>query len=130
MCFFASVLVIYTSYSGKPDSSNTKTIENLSPYECGFQPFSAGSGVFDVHFYIVGVLFVLFDLELVFLYPWAVNTSLLGICGFFTILIFLLALPIGFIFEWNKGALDWTESLVLAQDLRIKHKTIKNEPRK
>lgn len=80
----------------------------MSAYECGFDPFGAGVSSFEVHFYLVGVLFIIFDLEIVFLYPWAVNFRLLGGPGFFAVLIFLGILTVGFIYEWQKGALDWS----------------------
>jgi len=97
---FLSILLLSFSYDDKITNSGIKNgVEKLSPYECGFEPFSSGSGVFDVHFYIVGILFIIFDLEIVFLYPWAVNLSILGISGFFSMLIFLFILTIGFVFE-------------------------------
>jgi NADH-quinone oxidoreductase subunit A len=98
--FLLSILLLSLPSGFK--SANTFVLngsEKLSAYECGFEPFSAGSGAFDVHFYIVGVLFIIFDLEVIFLYPWAVNLSALGVSGFFSMLTFLFILTLGFIFE-------------------------------
>jgi NADH-quinone oxidoreductase subunit A len=97
--FLSKVLLSLPGGFKTPDMCISSGTEKLSPYECGFEPFSAGSGAFDVHFYIVGVLFIIFDLEIVFLYPWAVNLSVLGISGFFSMLVFLLVLTLGFVFE-------------------------------
>src|SRR5713101_1609457 len=85
----------------KPDS------EKLSAYECGFEAFDDARRRFDVRFYLVAILFIIFDLEVAFLFPWAVSLSEIGLFGFFSMLVFLAVLTIGFIYEWNKGALDW-----------------------
>ena len=82
-------------------------IEKLSPYECGFEPFSDARMKFDVRFYLVALLFIIFDLEVAFLFPWAVSLGNLGLFGFWSKMIFLGILVIGFIYEWRKGALDW-----------------------
>jgi NADH-quinone oxidoreductase subunit A len=87
-------------------SKKKKNSEKLSPYECGFDPFGSGASSFEVHFYVVGVLFIIFDLEIVFLYPWAIQLGVLGISGFYTVMVFLGVLTVGFIYEWRKGALD------------------------
>lgn len=81
--------------------------EKNSPYECGFDPFTKEPGRFDVRFYLVAILFIIFDLEIAFLFPWAVAFGAIGILGFISMMIFLLTLTIGFIYEWKKGALDW-----------------------
>ena len=80
--------------------------EKLSPYECGFEPFNDSRMEFDVRFYLVAILFI-FDLEIAFLFPWAISLGKIGLFGFFSMMIFLLILTIGFIYEWKKGALDW-----------------------
>ena len=81
--------------------------EKLSAYECGFDAFSDSRVKFDVRFYLVAILFIIFDLEIAFLFPWAISLSNIGLLGFFSMIIFLSVLPIGFIYEWNKGALEW-----------------------
>ncbi len=81
--------------------------EKLSPYECGFEPFDDARRRFDVRFYLVAILFIIFDLEVAFLFPWAVSLSSIGLFGFLSMLGFLAVLTVGFIYEWSKGALDW-----------------------
>ena len=81
--------------------------EKLSAYECGFEPFEDARIKFDVRFYLVAILFIIFDLEVAFLFPWAVALGNIGVFGFFSMVIFLLILTIGFIYEWKKGALEW-----------------------
>ena len=81
--------------------------EKLSAYECGFEPFGDSRMEFDVRFYLVAILFIIFDLEIAFLFPWAISLGNLGPLGFWSMMIFLLVLTIGFIYEWKKGALDW-----------------------
>ena len=81
--------------------------EKLSAYECGFEAFSDSRMEFDVRFYLVAILFIIFDLEIAFLFPWAISLGNIGILGFSSMMIFLFILTIGFIYEWKKGALDW-----------------------
>ena len=81
--------------------------EKLSAYECGFEAFDDARGRFDVRFYLVAILFIIFDLEVAFLFPWAITLGKIGIFGFWSMMIFLLILTIGFIYEWKKGALEW-----------------------
>ena len=81
--------------------------EKLSAYECGFEAFDDSRMEFDVRFYLVAILFIIFDLEIAFLFPWAISLGNLGSLGFWSMMIFLLILTIGFIYEWKKGALDW-----------------------
>ena len=81
--------------------------EKLSPYECGFEAFEDARMKFDVRFYLVAILFIIFDLEIAFLFPWAVVLDKIGIVGFIAMAIFLGILVIGFIYEWKKGALEW-----------------------
>jgi len=85
----------------KPDT------EKLSPYECGFEPFEDSRGRFDVRFYLVAILFIIFDLEVAFLFPWAMSLGNIGLFGFWSMMFFLAILTIGFIYEWRKGALEW-----------------------
>ena len=85
----------------KPDN------EKLSAYECGFEAFDDARGRFDVRFYLVALLFIIFDLEVAFLFPWAITLGKIGLFGFWSMMIFLLILTIGFIYEWKKGALEW-----------------------
>ena len=85
----------------------TKSKAKLSPYECGFDPFEDARIPFDVRYYLVAILFIIFDLEIAFLFPWAVSLNKIGIAGIIAMGIFLLVLVIGFIYEWSKGALEW-----------------------
>jgi NADH-quinone oxidoreductase subunit A len=81
--------------------------EKLSAYECGFEAFDDARRRFDVRFYLVSILFIIFDLEVAFLFPWAVSLSRIGLFGFLSMLGFLAVLTVGFLYEWNKGALEW-----------------------
>jgi len=81
--------------------------EKLSAYECGFEAFSDSRIQFDVRFYLVAILFIIFDLEIAFLFPWAISLKNIGLLGFFSMMIFLFILTVGFIYEWKKGALEW-----------------------
>jgi len=81
--------------------------EKLSAYECGFEAFSDSRIEFDIRFYLVAILFIIFDLEIAFLFPWAISLGNIGLLGFFSMMIFLSILTIGFIYEWKKGALEW-----------------------
>ena len=85
----------------RPDS------EKLSPYECGFEAFEDARMKFDVRYYLVAILFILFNLEIAFLFPWAVVINEIGIAGFLAMMLFLGILVVGFVYEWKKGALDW-----------------------
>ena len=81
--------------------------EKLSPYECGFEAFEDSRMRFDVRYYLVAILFILFDLEIAFLFPWAVVLREIGLFGFMAMMVFLGILVVGFIYEWRKGALEW-----------------------
>lgn len=81
--------------------------EKISAYECGFQPFEEARSQFDVRFYLVAILFIIFDLEIMFLFPWSISLSFLGVFGFWSMIFFLFLLTLGFVYEWKKGALDW-----------------------
>ena len=82
--------------------------EKISAYECGFDPFDDARGRFDIQFYLVAILFIIFDLEVAFLFPWAIVLSKIGSFGFWSMMLFLLILTVGFVYEWRKGALDWS----------------------
>ena len=84
-----------------------KTKAKLSPYECGFEEFEDARIPFDVRYYLVAILFIIFDLEIAFLFPWAIALDEIGHVGLISMIIFLFVLVIGFVYEWNKGALDW-----------------------
>jgi NADH-quinone oxidoreductase subunit A len=90
-----------------PLGTNRPDPEKLSPYECGFEAFEDARMKFDVRYYLVAILFILFDLEIAFLFPWAVALKEIGMFGFLAMLIFLGVLVVGFIYEWKKGALEW-----------------------
>jgi NADH-quinone oxidoreductase subunit A len=95
------VLASYIIARQNPD------VEKVSPYECGFEPFGDARKQFDVRFYLVAILFIIFDLEVAFLFPWAITLGEIGPFGFWSMLAFLGVLTIGFIYEWKKGALEW-----------------------
>jgi NADH-quinone oxidoreductase subunit A len=81
--------------------------EKNSPYECGFNPFEDARMQFDVRYYLIAILFIIFDLEMAFMFPWAVVISKIGTAGFVAMMVFLAILAVGFIYEWKKGALEW-----------------------
>ncbi len=87
--------------------SGGKDGEKLSPYECGFEPFDDSRMKFDVRYYLVAILFIIFDLEIAFLFPWAVSLDTVGKFGLLAMALFLAILVVGFIYEWKKGALEW-----------------------
>ncbi|ABM58551.1 NADH-ubiquinone/plastoquinone oxidoreductase, chain 3 [Verminephrobacter eiseniae EF01-2] len=91
----------YVLGPNRPDAAKN------SPYECGFEAFDDARMKFDVRYYLVAILFILFDLEIAFLFPWAVTLQQVGMAGFVAVLIFLTILVVGFAYEWKKGALDW-----------------------
>ena len=92
---------------GKIISPNRPDAAKLSPYECGFNAFEDARIPFDVRFYLVAILFILFDLETAFFFPWAVVLRHIGWVGFFSMIVFLILLVVGFIYEWRRGALSW-----------------------
>ena len=99
----AMVMVIGSFIAGprRPDA------EKLSTYECGFEAFEDARHRFDVRFYLVSILFIIFDLEIAFLFPWSITLSHIGLFGFWSMMVFLGVLTVGFIYEWKKGALEW-----------------------
>ena len=96
-----AVAASYIIATQRPD------VEKTSAYECGFDPFADARYKFDVRFYLVAILFIIFDLEVAFLFPWAVTLGKIGVFGYWSMMIFLTILTIGFIYEWRKGALEW-----------------------
>jgi NADH-quinone oxidoreductase subunit A len=92
---------------GKLAAPNRPDLEKNSPYECGFEAFEDARMKFDVRYYLVAILFILFDLEIAFLFPWAVVLKDIGLFGFLAMLVFLAILVVGFVYEWVKGALEW-----------------------
>ena len=102
--FILSFILFLVAFLLSPKKSN---FEKNSSYECGFEPFSDGHIMFNIQFFIVGILFMIFDLELAYLFPWIINLGNLSLFCFFIMFCFLILLIIGFIYEWKKGALDW-----------------------
>jgi NADH-quinone oxidoreductase subunit A len=98
---FSFIILNFLLAPNKPDP------EKLSAYECGFEAISDSRMEFDIRFYLVAILFIIFDLEIAFLFPWAISLGNLGSLGFWSMIIFLFILTVGFIYEWKKGALDW-----------------------
>ena len=98
---FAFIVVNFLFSPSNPDP------EKLSAYECGFEAFDDARMKFDVRFYLVAILFIIFDLEVAFLFPWAVSLGNIGLLGFWSMMFFLFILTVGFVYEWKKGALDW-----------------------
>ena len=104
IALFLSVGFILVNFLASPSNPDP---EKLSAYECGFDAFDDSRMEFDVRFYLVAILFIIFDLEIAFLFPWAISLGNIGLLGFTSMMIFLFILTIGFIYEWKKGALDW-----------------------
>ena len=98
------IVPILAGYLLGPDNP---TKEKLSPYECGFEAFEDARVKFDIRFYLVAILFIIFDLEIAFLFPWAVVLKEVGVVGYWAMFLFLGILVVGFIYEWKKGALEW-----------------------
>jgi len=92
---------------GRALGPNRPDAEKLSPYECGFEAFEDSRMKFDVRYYLVAILFIIFDLEIAFLFPWAIALENIGVFGFWAMMLFLAILVVGFIYEWMKGALEW-----------------------
>ena len=97
----AAVVLSVAIGTQRPDS------EKLSAYECGFEAFDQARSKFDVRYYLVAILFIIFDLEVAFLFPWAVSLGDIGVFGFWSMVVFLGVLTVGFVYEWKKGALEW-----------------------
>ena len=103
----AALLLLLGTGLGRYFSRFPADREKLSPYECGFEPFEDTRARFDVRYYLVAILFIVFDLEIAFLFPWAVALGKIGLAGLIAMGIFLAILTIGFVYEWKKGALEW-----------------------
>ena len=99
-----SAIIMLASYVLAPQRPDP---EKLSANECGFEAFEDARGKFDVRFYLVAILFIIFDLEVAFLFPWAVSLGSIGVFGFWSMVVFLAILTVGFIYEWKKGGLEW-----------------------
>jgi len=99
-----SIGFIFANFIAAPSNPDP---EKLSAYECGFEAFDNSRMEFDVRFYLVAILFIIFDLEIAFLFPWAISLGNIGALGFWSMMIFLSVLTVGFIYEWKKGALEW-----------------------
>ena len=104
---FGAILLITGKVLSGLIGVNRPDAAKLSPYECGFEAFEDARMKFDVRYYLVAILFILFDLEIAFLFPWAVALQEIGMFGFMSMMVFLAILVVGFIYEWKKGALDW-----------------------
>lgn len=104
---FSILFGVIPSVLGSILAPKSPNKEKLSQYECGFEPFENSRMRFNVKFYLIGILFIIFDLEIAFLFPWAVCIDFIDISGFWAMMIFLAILTIGFIYEWKKGALEW-----------------------
>jgi NADH-quinone oxidoreductase subunit A len=106
MCivFFSAFVLFFLSFLAVPKNYD---LEKISPYECGFEPFSDTRVIFEVRYYLVAILFIIFDLEVVFPFPFAVTLGYLDFWGFMSMMLFLIILAIGFVYEWMKGALEW-----------------------
>ena len=94
-------------FLGRVLAPNRPDKEKLSPYECGFEAFEDSRMKFDVRYYLVAILFIIFDLEIAFLFPWAIVLEEIGVFGFLAMMLFLAILVVGFVYEWMKGALEW-----------------------
>ena len=102
-CLLSSIIFIISFLL----SLSAENVDKLTAYECGFNPFDDSRNEFDIRFYIIAILFLIFDLEISYLFPFSVSFDIIGINGFFSMLAFLIILTAGFIYEWKKGALDW-----------------------
>jgi len=102
--FLIAVVLLLASYLLAVQQADS---EKISAYECGFNPFSDARHKFDVRFYLVGILFIIFDLEVMYLFPWTLTFNKVPFFGYFSMVVFLIVLTLGFVYEWIKGALDW-----------------------
>ena len=105
LAIILSAIILGASYVLSIQNESTS---KLSSYECGFDPFEDARNIFDVHFYLVAILFLVLDLEVMFLFPWAVSLNSIGLKGFIGMVIFLVILTVGFFYEWRLGALEWS----------------------
>jgi NADH-quinone oxidoreductase subunit A len=113
LLFFGVAVAFAVAFAGLPVlvsnmiGTNKPYVDKLAEYESGFPAFSSARGQFDVRFYLVSILFIIFDLEVAFLFPWAVAFADLSMAAFWSMMVFLAVLTVGFIYEWKKGALEW-----------------------
>nr|YP_010470398.1 NADH dehydrogenase subunit 3 [Symbiochloris sp. SG-2018]UVF37886.1 NADH dehydrogenase subunit 3 [Symbiochloris sp. SG-2018] len=110
LIYFVFALILAMIISGLSFIVATRKVdpEKISAYECGFDPFDDARSRFDIRFYLVAILFIIFDLEITFLFPWCLTLNKIGYFGFWSMMAFLIILTLGFIFEWKKTALDWS----------------------
>jgi len=101
---FLAILMVVLAYIVAP---KLLYLQKITSYECGFEPFHEARLKFNIHFYVIAILFLLFDLEVAFIFPWLFSVGFFSIIGFFSMFIFILILTFGFIYEWLTGALDW-----------------------
>lgn len=111
VCVLLAIILLLVSFIVSPKVLDS---EKVSSYECGFEPFNNARSTFDVHFYVVGVLFLIFDLEIAYILPWAVSLQNVGDFGFECMFFFLALLTLGFAYEWCSGALDWSSGQKVA----------------
>ena len=104
IAIFLSIGFVLANFLAAPSNPDP---EKLSAYECGFEAFDDSRMEFDVRFYLVAILFIIFDLEVAFLFPWAISFGEIGFFGYLSMMIFLFVLTVGFVYEWKKGALEW-----------------------
>jgi NADH-quinone oxidoreductase subunit A len=104
LSFILSLIFFFFSFIVAIQKADT---EKLSAYECGFDPFNDARNIFDIRFYLVAILFIIFDLEISFLFPWCIAIGFLPKFAFWSMFLFLLILTVGFIYEWKKGSLEW-----------------------
>lgn len=108
VAFALSSILFIVSYFSYVTVQDTEYAEKKSPFECGFDSFEDARELFDIRFYLVAILFLIFDLEISYLFPWAVSLDNLGLEGFYSMMLFLYILTIGYAYEWLKGALEWS----------------------
>jgi NADH-quinone oxidoreductase subunit A len=106
-CAVGTGAIVVSGVLGRLTGAYRPDSEKLSPYECGFEAFEDARMKFDVRYYLVAILFILFDLEIAFLFPWAIVLQEIGWFGFISMMVFLGILVVGFVYEWKKGALEW-----------------------
>ena len=121
-----SIGFIVINYIASPRNPDP---EKLSAYECGFEAFDNARIEFDVRFYLVAILFIIFDLEIAFLFPWAISLGNIGLLGFFSMMAFLFILTIGFIYEWKKGALGCEEGFLIKKRKSKCHRSLNKSQR-
>jgi NADH-quinone oxidoreductase subunit A len=104
LAFGIALLLVVLAWLRGPKKANPS---KLSAYECGFEPFEEARDPFDVRFYLIAILFIIFDIEIAFLFPWAITLKKIGLEGFLSMLFFITTLLVGFVYEWKQGGLEW-----------------------